>query len=460
MLRTDTIVRPARVARCAIAAVCVLCALPVPAQVFKAGFAKVDITPARPTPMGGYGARGDALSTGVRDPLFARALVIEADNGKLALVGMDNRRAPTHAMMEAIKAAVRQRAGVDFVMIVGTHTHHGPIIELRDEEGMGRGKFDDAIAYGAALPGILSDLIVEAAERAVDARMGFASTQVDMNRNRHSQLEQKPVDQELAVIRLDDLEGNIIALAVNYAAHPTMLPADLHDFSADWPGAMMNAIEERLGAESVFFQGACGDLSTKRTDEQDTIEAYGAALAEHAVALAESIETRRPDSPSVAGVYDTFTVPTRVDFSHPLVVATFRQSLFPELANALLPDVAGNTVTTYLATAMINGQVALVGISGEPFAALATRLKERSRADMTLVFGFCNEHRLYHPTIEGAAEGGYGGDAQVAWVELGTGERMMDRALVRIYGMMGAWAPGPIPQPPGALGSPTNKEDQ
>jgi len=440
--------------RCTVLALLVTVgAIPAAADAFRVGFAKADITPERPTPMGGYGARGDALSTGVRDPLFARAIVVEAGGSKAALVGIDNRRAPTWAMMETIKAAVLERAGVDFVMIVGSHTHHGPIIELRDEEGMGKGKFDDAIAYGAALPGMLIDVIVEAAESAQDARVGWASTQVDMNRNRHSSIEPKPVDQELAVVRFDDLEGGIIALLVNYAAHPTVLPADLHEFSAEWPGAMMDSIEDRLGADVAFFQGACGDLSTKRTEDTDTIDAYGAALAEHVIALAEGIETRVPVSPSVQGVYDEFVVPTRVDFENPLVIATFRQSLFPELANAILPDLEGNRMTTYLATVLINGELALAGVSGEVFAALSNRLKERSRAEMTLVFSFCNEHKMYHPTIEGAAEGGYGGDPQVAWVELGTPERMMDRALMRIYGMMGAWEPGMIPQPAGIIGS-------
>lgn len=429
--------------------------LPATAAHFRVGFAKVDITPEAPTPMGGYGARGDALSTGVRDPLYARAIVIDTADGKAALVSVDNRRAPTAAMMETIKEAAREQAGIDFVMIVATHTHHGPIIELRDEEGMGRGKFEDAIAYGASWPALLTGVIVEAAETARDARIGWASRQVDKNRNRHSQQTEKPVDQELAVIRLDDLEGNIIALLVNYAAHPTVLPVEQLEFSAEWPGEMVNSIHERLGVEAAFFQGACGDLSTKRTEETATIDAYGAALATHVIELAESIETEVPSAPSIQGVYDDFTTTTRVDFTNPLVVTIFRQSLFPELANAILPEVADNRITTRLATLVINGEVALVGVSGEVFAALSTRLKERSRAALTLVFSFCNDHKMYHPTIEGAAEGGYGGDPQVAWVALGTGERMMDRALIRIYGMLGAWDDGQFPQPAGILGSPS-----
>ena len=45
--------------------------------------------------------------------------------------------------------------------------------------------------------------------------------QVDMNRNRHSKIEPKPRDTELAVVRFDDLDGKTIAVMVNFAAHPT-----------------------------------------------------------------------------------------------------------------------------------------------------------------------------------------------------------------------------------------------
>jgi len=44
---------------------------------------------------------------------------------------------------------------------------------------------------------------------------------------------------------------------------------------------------------------------------------------------------------------------------------------------------------------------------------------------------------MYFPTVEGAAEGGYGADATVSWVSLGAGEEMMNQALIDIYTMLG-----------------------
>ena len=44
---------------------------------------------------------------------------------------------------------------------------------------------------------------------------------------------------------------------------------------------------------------------------------------------------------------------------------------------------------------------------------------------------------MYFPTIEAAAEGGYGADSAVSWVSLGAGEEIMDRALINLYTMLG-----------------------
>ena len=79
------------------------------------------------------------------------------------------------------------------------------------------------------------------------ARYGVNSTEVNLNRNRQSKRKDAPVDRELAVLRVEDFAGKPIAHAVNFAAHPTMLPADLYKFSADFPGAMAKRVEDETG---------------------------------------------------------------------------------------------------------------------------------------------------------------------------------------------------------------------
>jgi hypothetical protein len=46
---------------------------------------------------------------------------------------------------------------------------------------------------------------------------------------------------------------------------------------------------------------------------------------------------------------------------------------------------------------------------------------------------------MYFPTIEAAAEGGYGADTMVAWAAVGTAERMMDDALIQYFAFTGKY---------------------
>src|SRR5215813_14148752 len=78
---------------------------------FRVGTATRDITPKEPMPMWGYGARHDALSEGVLDPLQASALVVQAGEKKLAIVGLDLGRAPGEQSLQNIRQRLKTAGG-------------------------------------------------------------------------------------------------------------------------------------------------------------------------------------------------------------------------------------------------------------------------------------------------------------------------------------------------------------
>src|ERR1041385_8816659 len=92
-----------------------------PHPVFKAGAAKREITPKEPVPMWGYGARHAALSTGTLDPLNASAVVIQAGEKKLAIVGLDLGRSPAEKTIQNIRARIKDKAGIEYSFIAGSH---------------------------------------------------------------------------------------------------------------------------------------------------------------------------------------------------------------------------------------------------------------------------------------------------------------------------------------------------
>jgi len=77
---------------------------------------------------------------------------MKAGSSSVAIVGLDLGRGPTTPMMEQIRKTVKTEVGVEHVLISGSHTHHGPVIELVDKEGQGKGTFAEAVAYSEALP--------------------------------------------------------------------------------------------------------------------------------------------------------------------------------------------------------------------------------------------------------------------------------------------------------------------
>jgi neutral ceramidase len=401
---------------------------------FRAGAARRDITPAEPVPLWGYGSRHDTLSTGVSDRLHAAALVLEANGRKLAIVGLDLGRGPTEAMLARLRDRLRAETGADHIFFGGSHTHHGPVLELSATPGRGEGKFDAALRYYDELEQTLAAVVLEAHQRLAPARIATGAVHLDgFNRNRHSRVEPKPVDRELAVLRVDDTRGAPMAVLVNFAAHPTSISEANLDLSADYPGALKAVVERELGGVALFMQGAAGDLSTDRARHGDYRQ-YGEALGREAVRLARSLTPIEPPQPQLRVREETFHFESRTDFRNPINTLAYSLAFFPELiANYAAEFMDG--IRPRLSVALLDDNIAFVGVSGEVFCQHALRLKDRARLERLFFFGYCNGHHLYFPTIEAVAEGGYGADGRVAPVAVGAGERLMDAALLWLFQM-------------------------
>ncbi len=406
--------------------------------VLRAGAFDIDITPPVGLPMWGYGGRKDLPCRGVRDPLEACVVVLELPavvtpapkgvseiaNRRVALIGIDAGRAPARATMAKLRARLLAEAGVAHVFVVGSHTHHGPCLELE--------KVEPTASYIRDLVDKLVLATKKSVERLVPAKFAVGSRELAKhNRNRHTKISPKPVDRHLTVIRLDDLEGKPIATVVNFAAHPTSLPWDLFKYSADYPGALKNRVEKTIGGRCVFLQGFSGDLSTNRG--RKNVDEFGEALADEVVAISRGL---KPEARSdlLLGVReeDFRFEKMRVDMKEPLTRLKYSIVFFKSLVDAFVEEYEGG-VRPNIQVAMLGTDFGFVSAAGEFFCAHAIRLRERARLREAMFLGYCNGYHQYFPTIEAVAEGGYGADKEVSPVEVGAGERMMDRALQHLF---------------------------
>src|SRR3954469_5292050 len=93
----------------------------------RVGAAAVVITPEAGTPMAGYYSARSA--EGVHDDLHAKALVLEQDGAKAALVACDLISMP-RGVVESARAIIEKETDVPgaSVMISATHSHTGPVL--------------------------------------------------------------------------------------------------------------------------------------------------------------------------------------------------------------------------------------------------------------------------------------------------------------------------------------------
>ena len=86
---------------------------------------------------------------------------------------------------------------------------------------------------------------------------------------------------------------------------------------------------------------------------------------------------------------------------------------------------------------LINDEIALMGMPGEPFTEFGINFRERAPVPDAFFVGYANGYYGYFPTLRAAVEGGYGANSLTTRTEVGAGEAMVNHALVKLYQMLG-----------------------
>jgi neutral ceramidase len=415
---------------------------------FRAGVAKADITPAGGEPLWGFEDRLKP-ATGTLDPLYARVLVVEAGGKRLALVTLDLGRSFGPASLERLREAAKRSSGIDYLLVAASHTHSAPVIQ--DEYKNGTPGWEQA-----ALEKI-EKAIQEAAGGLVEARIGTGTGAAYIGHNRLrvnadgsvswfernlTRIPTAPVDPTVSVIRIDRADGSPMAVLTNYACHPVVFGSDNLRYSADFPGVMNRVVEEKLGGRvlSFFLQGAPGDINpyyAVTPVEQDAVkwrDWTGERLGQEAARVAAEIRTHAPATPDIEFAEEWPTVRLRWNEDK------FRAALVKFLGPRAIEEYGGLIKPEYripAATVLINKQIALMTMPGEPFVEFQMNWRDRCPAPEAFFLGYTNGYYGYFPTIAAASRGGYGAASAATWIEPGAGERLVDRAVVRILEMQG-----------------------
>jgi hypothetical protein len=255
---------------------------------FEAGFASVDITP----PIGWRRAGGyhEEISTGVNDPLLAKALVLSQDRVTVALVGNDLCSVPRD-LTDAARRRAAEATGIPFenIVITATHTHggpeyHGPLRDVLRERSMRdhggedprepldyRAQLVDAWAaaieqaYKVRQPVSLSVVVPQQPDLAFNRRFLMKDGSTGWNPGRLNPDVLRPLgptDSDLPFILARDLEGRPLGSLTVFAMHTAIFGGP--KFGACYPGHLQQALREGLKAPqfiSVFGEGCAGDIN-------------------------------------------------------------------------------------------------------------------------------------------------------------------------------------------------------
>jgi hypothetical protein len=413
-----------------------------------AGAARADITPPPGVELWGYSNR-TGPATGTLDPLYARVLVLDDGRRAVAIVTLDLGRTFGQSQMNAVRERARRDRRTDEVMFIASHTHSGPVIDEDYENGLPEWE-------RRALDKI-TEAIGEARARMVEARIGVASGQIIIGHNRRyiqsdgivkmlwRNSTGQPtgvIDPTVGVIRVDDAQGRPLAILVNYACHPVVFGPDNLRYSADYPGAMARLVEESFASQPIcfFLQGAPGDINplmdkTPLAENADAeMRRVGVAIGREVARVAQSIQSEAPTNPELGYLSEEMKFKNR--WSEAALRAQLRAVYGPNPPRRFLRYLT-DPIIAPVTTLVINRQIALVGLPGEPFVGLQLALKQRSPLAATFMCGYTNGYVAYFPTIREAVAGGYGANTITTRVEVGAGERMVDRGLIHIYHLLG-----------------------
>jgi neutral ceramidase len=431
------------------------------------GAAEMEITPPIGYRMAGY--FDERVSTGIHDPLHAKAIVLQEGKTQLALVFCDLVGLSLNVTTNARALASRQTGiPVTNIVICATHTHTGPLFDDVRRYYLHQAAVADhgtdpheVVDYPVFLIKQLAKVIAEAQTTLHPAELAAGSvTQEGVAFNRRywmrngkvafnpGQLNTNivrpagPTDPEVGILLArDDESSQPFAGATIFAMHSDTVGGTL--FSADYQYYFEQTLRERFGSNfvSAFGLGTCGDINHINVARKEPVSGFevseriGRTLGHTVLAASTGLTTMT--NPALAVCSKTLQIPLQ-DFT-PEQLAN-AQSLIGKLADkkadfmtmvqtVKVLDLAqrGPSWPMEVQAIRFDADTAMVCLPGEIFVELGLAIKRASPFKRTLVVSICNDRPSYVPTRKAFAEGSY--EITNSRVKPGVGEMLVETAL-------------------------------
>ena len=412
-------------------------------QTFRAGAAEVDVSP-RSLPVIVNGGMLEQQTDVVRDPPYARAVVVDDGATRLAIVVVDSCMMPRE-LIDRAKRIAHEQTGIpeDRMLVSATHTHSAPSC-------MGALGTRPDHAYAARLPAWIAEAIAQANANLAPALVGW--TGFDDNEHTHCRRwirrpdrmltdpfgdrtvranmhpgyqspdvigPSGPVDPAISVVSFRTPAGRPIALLANYSMHYF----GTAPVSADYFGRFAARVKQQLAQDAgdrplvaTMSQGTSGDqhwMDYARPKPSITIDAYADAIAQEVVKAARAIEYRSWAPLAMAETRLTLRrrTPTekRLAWARPIVDAMRDRvpRTQPEVYAQEALYLHEEPERELKLQAIRVGELGIAAIPNEVFALSGLKIKSQSPLAMTFVIELANGSEGYIPPPEQHELGGY-----------------------------------------------------
>ena len=382
------------------------------ASAIEANVAVIKLTP--PLEMGytlgGYGARMSKPAQGIHDDIWAKALVLNDGGKKYAIITLDILGLPPNVKPQVIEKLNQEGWTEENIMFLPSHSHTSlEMFALNDKNifnlapiGIFQAQLLDFVVEA------LADLILSADQNLKPVKIGSQSKEIEgLNRNRRGE---PFVDKTLTVTRIDHMDGQAMAVLVNWTGHPTIM--DEHDMlvSGGWPGYLQRELEDWIGkgVVAMYYNGPQADQSVKAEgagSHFEKAEKYGRTMAINVLKVYNNI---RP-AEDIRFSYNFKIIPLPDREAHPDFMETGGKEygLDEEKIDILLEQVF--PVQTSIGACRL-GELLIVGAPGELIAELGLNIKDNlliRGIKYPVIGGLANEWISYILSEKEYHKGGY-----------------------------------------------------
>lgn len=442
-----------------------------------AGFARQNITPEEPMPMGGYSNAVRRLHQNVLDDLYVTAIALtDAQGQSILLMNWDGVRAYTETQ-DLVRSLIAEKTGVakEHIFLGSTHTHSAPEMSNPHEATQRYNEFaiNQALlcaqeALADRRPANMSAGSIEAEglnfvrhymTTLDDGTVEYFGDSFGTATYNETTTHTSQADPTMFMLYFDTKDGKDMAL-INWRAHPHFTGgASKYDLSSDWIGPFRDAFEYMTGADMLYFNGAAGNINEKsRISKENTVtdyKAYGKVLADYAIELIENnlepvtvdkIQTRQTmfegqvqkaktemyyKAKELQAIWNTGATNAQIiEMGREIGIRSIYH------ANAIVNNAKrGETETRELNAILLGDSVSMVTAPNELFDTNAVWLEENSPTKYTLTLGYTNGHHGYIPSALAWEHTSYETDITV--FVAGTGEKYQECFLQMLKEMTG-----------------------